>query len=303
MSKTIGVQRALLAALAVAMAACNGEPEADAYGNLEATEVVVSAQSSGQLLSFTPTEGDQLAAGAVVAQVDTTQLVLELTQIAAQRDAVDARTREVDEQVHVLQVQRDIARRNFDRTRRLRAQQAATAQQMDQAERDYRVLGAQIDAALASRVSIGREGAAGDARVAQIRDRLAKSRVVNPEAGVVLATYANEGEVVQTGQPLYRVARLDTLDLRAYVTGDLLARVRIGQRVRVNVDRGGELSTVWGTVTWVADKAEFTPTPVQTRDERADLVYAIKVRVPNQDGMLKIGMPADVTLQAPEPDA
>jgi HlyD family secretion protein len=303
MRMTIGAPRALLASLLVAMVACNGEPEADAYGNLEATEVVVSAQSSGQLLSFTPTEGDQLAAGAVVAQVDTTQLGLELAQIAAQRDAVDARTREVEEQVHVLQVQRDIARRNFDRTRRLRAQQAATAQQMDQAERDYRVLGAQIDAALASRTSIGREGAAGDARVAQIRDRLAKSRVINPEAGVVLATYANAGEVVQTGQPLYRVARLDTLDLRAYVTGDLLARVRIGQRVRVNVDRGGELRTVSGVVTWVADKAEFTPTPVQTRDERADLVYAIKVRVPNQDGMLKIGMPADVTLPAPGPDA
>lgn len=282
--------------LLLLLAACNGKPEADAYGNLEATEIVVSAQAGGELLAFTADEGDQLAAGVVVAQVDTTQLVLELAQIAAQRDAVDARTREVDQQVRVLQVQQDIAQRAYARTRRLRAEQAATVQQMDQAERDVRVLGAQIDAALASRASVGREGAAGNARVEQLRERLAKSRVRNPEPGVVLATYAEAGEVVQAGQPLYRIARLDTLVLRAYVTADQLSRVRIGQPVRVNVDQGGTLRSVPGVVTWVASKAEFTPTPVQTRDERADLVYAIKVRVPNHDGALKIGMPADVTL-------
>lgn len=283
------------AAAALLAAGCTRDPEPHAYGNLEATEVVVSAQTSGPLLSFAPAEGDQLASGAVVAQLDTTQLVLELAQIEAQRDAVDARTREVDQQVRVLQVQHDVARRNYDRTRRLVAQQAATAQQMDQAEREYRTLGAQIDAARASRTSVMREGAAGNARVAQIRDRLSRSRVVNPEPGVVLATYATTGEMVQAGQPLYRIAGLDTLILRAYVTADQLTQLRIGQPVRVNVDHGGSLRTVTGAVTWVASKAEFTPTPVQTRDERADLVYAIKVRVPNTDGSLKIGMPADVT--------
>jgi HlyD family secretion protein len=282
-------------------AGCNGDPEPHAYGNLEATEVVVSAQTSGPLLTFRPEEGALLAAGAVVAQVDTTQLVLELAQIAAQRDAIDARTREVDQQVRVLQVQHDVARRSYDRTRRLAAQQAATAQQLDQAEREYRTLAAQIDAARASRTSVMREGAAGDARVAQIGDRLARSRVVNPETGVVLATYATAGEMVQPGQPLYRIAGLDTLILRAYVSADQLTAVRIGQAVRVNVDHGGTLRSVPGVVTWIASKAEFTPTPVQTRDERADLVYAIKVRVPNPDGALKIGMPADVTFAPGEP--
>lgn len=291
-----GIRIGAIGGLVLLLAAgCKGDPEAHAFGNLEATEVVVSAQTSGPLLTFVPEEGDELAAGMVVAQVDTTQLVLELAQIAAQRDAVDARTREVDQQVRVLQVQHEVARRTYDRTRRLIAQQAATAQQMDQAEREYRTLGAQIDAARASRNSVMREGVAGDARVAQIGDRLSRSRVVNPEAGVVLATYATAGEMVQVGQPLYRIAGLDTLILRAYVSADQLSQLRIGQPVRVNVDHGGSLRSVPGTVTWISSKAEFTPTPVQTRDERADLVYAIKVRVPNADGRLKIGMPADVT--------
>jgi HlyD family secretion protein len=139
-----------------------------------------------------------------------------------------------------------------------------------------------------------------EARVAQIGERIAKSSVANPQAGTVLATYARAGEVVQPGQPLYKIADLDTLELRAYVTGAQLGTVRLGERVQVHVDRGGGgLATLPGTVTWVSPTAEFTPTPVQTRDERADLVYAVKIRVPNADGALKIGMPGDVTLGAP----
>ena len=140
------------------------------------------------------------------------------------------------------------------------------------------------------------------ARVAQVADRLSKSRVVNPRSGTVLATYARAGEVVQPGQQLYRIADLDTMVLRAYVSGDQLARLKLGQTVDVNVDRGGsELRSMRGSVTWIAPSAEFTPTPIQTRDERASLVYAIKVSVPNPDGTLRIGMPGDVTL-APRPD-
>jgi len=174
---------------------------------------------------------------------------------------------------------------------------AATAQSLDQAERDYRVLVAQIEAARAQQQSVAKEVASTDARIAQIRDRLAKSRVTNPQPGTVLTTYAKTGEVVQAGQPLYKIAQLDTLILRAYVTETQLTAVRIGDRVRVRVDRGkGALLTVPGVVTWVSSKAEFTPTPVQTRDERADLVYAVKVRVANPSGALKIGMPADLEL-------
>jgi HlyD family secretion protein len=285
-------------AVATVMAmACRGGDKPDAFGNFEATEIVVSSQSSGQLLSFAPTEGTRLTAGADVGVVDTTQLALERQQIIAQREAIGARATEVRQQIGVLEVQREIAERTYERTRRLFAEQAATAQQLDQAERDYRVLGAQIAAARAQEQSVAKDVASSDARVAQIRDRIAKSRIVNPQTGTVLTTYAKAGEVVQAGQPLYKIAQLDTLILRAYVTEEQLTSVRIGGRVQVRVDRGnGELLAVPGTVTWVASKAEFTPTPVQTRDERADLVYAVKVQVANPSGAFKIGMPADLAL-------
>jgi membrane fusion protein YbhG len=294
---TVGKRPVLrFVALLLAAAACHGGGKPDAFGNFEATEVVVSPQESGQLLWFTPSEGVSLPAGVVVGVVDTMQLALERQQIIAQREAVGARAAEVNRQIGVLVVQRQIAARTYERTRRLFAEQAATAQQLDQAERDYRVLGAQIEAAQAQLQSVTKEVASTEARVAQIRDRIAKSRITNPQAGTVLTTYAKAGEIVQTGQPLYKIAKLDTLILRAYVSEGQLTSVRLGARVQVRVDRGGKLLTLPGVVSWISSKAEFTPTPVQTRDERADLVYAIKVQVPNQSGALKIGMPADVEL-------
>ena len=133
--------------------------------------------------------------------------------------------------------------------------------------------------------------------MAQIRDQIRKSRVLNPVAGTVLTTFVKRGEFVQIGQPLYKIANLDTIELRAYVTEPQLAHVKIGQPVQVSIDIGGEARrTLTGTISWVSSQAEFTPTPIETRDERTNLVYAIKVRVPNTGGMLKIGMPADVQL-------
>jgi HlyD family secretion protein len=279
------------------LAACNGEPEPDAYGNFEATEVVVSAETSGQIQQFTPIEGMRLEPGAVVALVDTTQLALEREQLAAQHEAAGARRTEVGEQLQVLEVQHEIARRTYERTQRLHAQQAATSSQLDQAEREYRALGAQIQAMRAQRRSVGLDATSAEAQVARIRDRIGRSSVANPQAGTVLTVYVRVGEVVQAGQPLYKIADLDTLELRAYLTGSQLSSVRLGQQLQVRVDGGGgELLTIPGTVSWVSSTAEFTPTPIQTRDERADLVYAVKVRVPNRDGVLKIGMPGDITL-------
>jgi HlyD family secretion protein len=294
--------RRFLAAVAVAATtACGGNREPDAYGTFEANDVVVSSQSNGQLQMFTPVEGAVLDAGTVVAIVDTTQLELELAQIAAQSAASNARVVEADRQVGVLTVQRDLAQRAYERTRRLHEQRAATAQQLELAEREYRVFDAQIAAARAQRHSVMQQASSGTARVAQIRDLLTKSRILNPVHGTVLTTLVRAGELVAIGQPLYRIASLDTLTLRAYVDAKQLTEVTLGQPVAVNVDRGdGGLQTVPGTIIWIASQAEFTPTPIQTRDERADLVYAIKVSVPNTNGALKIGMPADVTFTAPQ---
>jgi HlyD family secretion protein len=281
------------------LAGCGKKDEPDAYGNFEATETVVSAETGGTLLWFTPVEGQQVAPGVTLAIIDTTGLALDRTQLRAQRTAVGARVSESERQIGVLAVQREIAGRAYARTRRLFAEQAATAQQLDQAERDYRVLGEQIAAMRAQRNSVTQDMAASEARVAQIAERISKSRISAPFAGTVLATYARAGEYVQPGQPLFRLASLDTLTLRAYVTEPQLAQLKLGQRVQVSVDRGeGGRLTMPGVVSWIASKAEFTPTPVQTRDERADLVYAVKILVPNRGGALKIGMPADFALPA-----
>lgn len=290
---------AALAAVWASLAGCRGAPGPDAYGTLEATEVVVSAQAAGQVQRFVPEEGMRLAPGAVVALVDTAALALERAQLVAQRAVAVSREGEVGRQLAVLEVQRAVAERAWRRTRRLYDAEAATAPQLDQAERDYRTLVAQIAALRAQRRTVALDAVAGDARVAQVGERLSRARVVNPRAGTVLATYARAGEVVQAGQPLYRLADLDTLELRAYVTGAQLGAVRLGQRVavRVGTDEGAGVPRP-GTVTWVSPSAEFTPTPVQTRDERATLVYAVRIRVPNADGALRVGMPADVTLGA-----
>ena len=193
---------AILPAAALLVASCSREPEADAYGTFEATEVVVASQTSGQIQRFVPVEGMSLGRGAVAAVIDTTQLALERQQIIAQRNAGGARSTEASRQTAVFVSQRDIARRAYERTRRLFAERAATAQQLDQAERDYRTLVAQIEAARAQGRSVALDVTSTDARVEQISDRIAKSTVLNPEEGTVLTIYARAGEVVQSGSPL-----------------------------------------------------------------------------------------------------
>ncbi len=315
----------LLLAICIAAAGCSRAPEPDAYGNVEADEVVVSSEVGGQLTTFTVEEGQTLAAGDKAGTVDPTQLTLQRGQASAQRDAAVSRVSEITSQVQALSAQRDalqaqrnagVAQRNRERTQRLFAQQAATAQQLDQAERDDRVLQDQIKAqeeqieaqgrqvaAQAAQVAAAQQQqrtaqtqiAAADSQLAQLDDRIKRAAITNPSAGTVLVTYAKPGEVVQPGQPLYKIADVRTVDVRAYVTEPQLASVKIGKQARINVDAGDkQLQTLTGTVSWVSTQAEFTPTPIQTRDERADLVYAVKIRVPNQNGVLKIGMPVDV---------
>jgi HlyD family secretion protein len=279
------------------LAACNRSRQPDAYGTFEANEVVVSTQAAGQLKSFTPTEGARLTRGEVVGLVDTVQLGLQREQLIAQREATQSRVAEATQQINVLEVQRTIALRTYERMRRLFSQHAATAQQLDQAERDYKVLVAQIGAAKAQQQSAMKETTSGEARVAQINENLSRARIMNPETGTVLTTFVRAGEVVQPGQPLYKIANLDSLTLRAYVSEQQLHAIKLGSIVQVHVDSGdGKVLSLPGRVEWIASKAEFTPTPVQTRDERADLVYGVKVLVFNKDGVLKIGMPADLDL-------
>jgi HlyD family secretion protein len=280
------------------LASCRNE-NADAYGNFEATEVTVAAEVGGRLLSFGLQEGDRVAKDTVVGVVDTIPLVLERQALAARRAAAAARTRETDANIGALEVQRSIAERELARTERLLKQAAATAQQGDRAEHDARVVLEQLSGARAARGSAVQEVAALDAQLASIDDRLARSRITSPLAGTVLARYVEPGEFVQAGQPLFKLASLDSLTFRAYVGNAQLTQLRLGQEVRVGVDRADSMATFPGRVTWIASSAEFTPTPIQTRDERADQVYAVKITVANPEGRLRIGMPGELTI-APE---
>ena len=287
--------RACAAALLL-LSACSKATPADAYGNFEAEEVVVSSESSGQLLRFDAVEGQTLAANAEVAMVDTVALSLERAQLAAQRSGLIARRNETRAQTQGLHVQREIAQRTRERIDRLFANQAATATQRDQVERDDRLLVSQIAQARDALRRADADIVALDARAASLEDRLRRARVINPVAGTVMTTYSRRGEIIAVGQPLYRIANLDTLTLRLYVTGGQLGAVQLGAPVQVHVDGASDAArTYQGTVSWISSKAEFTPTPVQTREARGDLVYAVKVRVGNRDGVLKVGMPGDAT--------
>jgi HlyD family secretion protein len=326
----------VLLALGVSVG-CARSPAPDAYGNVEATEVVVSAEGGGHLVAFDVEEGQLLAAGVIVGAIDASQLGFDRDQLTAERAANVARAAQAGRQARALEAERgatqaqqdaakaqrsalgtelEIARRAYERTQRLFSQQAATAQQLDQAERDYRVLQDQIKAQDLQIASHGREGAAQeqrtaateaeqqavahqtasfDAQIARVNDRIAKTRITNPRAGTVLVTYARAGEVVQTGQPLYKIANLEEVDVRAYVTEPELSAIRVGQQAQVSADIGqNQRQAVTGTISWISRDAEFTPTPIQTREERTGLVYAVKIHVPNRDGRLKIGMPVDV---------
>lgn len=284
--------------LALALPACR-EAAPDASGNFEATEVTLAAESAGRLLALTPREGDAVAAGAVVGVVDTIAVGLQRAEAEARLAAATARLPQLGAAVAALETQREVAQRELERTRRLLVAQAATSSQGDRAERDARVLADEARGARAARAAAEREVAALRAHVAQLDDRLARSRVTSPLTGTVLARYAEPGEYVQPGAPLLKVAALDTLVLRAYVDGATLPRVRIGAPVEVRADDGqGGLAAYAGRVEWVASSVEFTPTPIQTRDERTTQVYAVKVRVANPGGRLKIGMPGELVLPA-----
>lgn len=187
---------------------------------------------------------------------------------------------------------------------RLYSVQAATAQQLNQARGSVTALREQLDVARKQTGAVRSETGGVDARIRQVDEQISNYTIINPASGTVLATYAEVGELVQPGRPLYKVADLDTMTLHAYISGAQLASIRIGQMVDIAIDRGPEERlTMQGRVSWIASEAEFTPTPIQTREERVDLVYGVKVRVPNRDGRLKIGMPGELVLELPATDS
>lgn len=276
------------------LAACNrGDGDFDATGTFEATEILVSSEANGKIMELNIEEGDRLDAGALVGYVDSTQLYLKKMQILAGLRSVDIRKPDIRKQIAALEQQIATARTEQQRMENLVKAKAGNQKQVDDIVNNIKYLQKQLDAQY-STLNKTTGGADAEAegilyQIMQLDDQLQKSRIVNPQAGTVLVKYAEPGEVTAAGKPLYKIADTDLLYLRAYITSDQLSTLKQGQTVRVFADYGeNDRREYPGTITWISDKSEFTPKGIQTKDERANLVYAIKIAVKN-DGYLKIG--------------
>ena len=249
-------------------------------------------------LSLTVSEGQQLRAGQVIGAVDSTQLYLTRLQLLQNRKAILSGRPDVNAQVESLKKELATAIDDKNRIANLVKGGVASQKQLDDAESRVSVLQARINSqssALGTTTSsLNEQAAAAEIQLAQVEDQLRKCKLVNPVSGQVLTKYAEQNELTSTGKPLYKIADLSTMVLRAYVSGNQLAQLKLNQKVTVSTDDGnGGLKNTDGTITWISDKAEFTPKTIQTKDERANLVYAIKVSVKN-DGAYKIGMYGEI---------
>lgn len=281
-------------------AACGRNGDFDATGTFEATEVVVSAEAAGRILRFDAEEGDRLEAGRQVGAIDTVQLYLQKLQLERQRASVVSNRPDIAKQVASLREQ--IAKQQIERRRveNLLRDGAATTKQLDDIDAQIKVLDGQLEAQLSTlrnnAASIDENSSSIELQIARIEDQLAKCRIASPVAGTVLAKYSQAGELASVGRPLMKVADLDRIYLRAYFTSDQLAALKLGQKVTVTADFGGDSRIDYpGRIVWIASESEFTPKTIQTRDSRANLVYAVKIAVEN-DGRLKIGLYGEVKL-------
>ena len=284
----------LIATALLSLAACNrGDGDFDATGTFEATEILVSSEANGKIMELNIEEGDRLDAGALVGYVDSTQLYLKKMQLSAGLRSVDIRKPDIRKQIAALEQQIATARTEQQRMENLVKAKAGNQKQVDDIVNNIKYLQKQLDAQY-STLNKTTGGADAEAegflyQIMQLDDQLQKSRIVNPQAGTVLVKSAEPGEVTAAGKPLYKIADTDLLYLRAYITSDQLSTLKQGQTVRVFADYGeNDRREYPGTITWISDKSEFTPKGIQTKDERANLVYAIKIAVKN-DGYLKIG--------------
>lgn len=328
MSNSALLRGVALSMLVTTLACSSQEDGHDASGVFEARETIIAAEIAGRLLTMPIEEGQPIEAGSIAAEIDCKLLELQREQVRASDHAITERETEAKPQLDVLREQQKaiearltvqkqqhkVLERERKRFQTLVAAKAAPAKQLADIEGQLAVLEAQM-ASTRSQIAIARqqrssysaqvalqnratvsERSPTQARVAQLDEQISKCKVINPISGTVLTKYAEQFEFATPGKPLYRIANLDEMILRAYITGDQLGEVKLNQTMRVFVDSGAsayrELS---GTLVWVSDKAEFTPKTIQTKSERSNLVYAIKIRVPN-DGTIKIGMYAEVAL-------
>jgi HlyD family secretion protein len=286
----------VVAALAVAaLTSCNGGKEKnDAYGNFEAVEVVVSSEVNGLITSASVVEGNDVGVGQVLCTIDSLQNRLRIDQMQGMKEATQSKVGTIEAQIAVLQAQKQTADKDYARISAMLKDGAATQRDYDNVSGQLNVINRQIAQAKSQLVGIQGELKSLTSQESQVTDLVNKSVVKSPIAGTILDKYIEKGELAVPGKQLYKIADTKTLVLKVYVSGSLLPKVVVGKKVAVYIDKDKKSDQkLEGVVTWVSPQAEFTPKIIQTKEERVDLVYAVKVNVPN-DGRLKIGMPGSV---------
>lgn len=290
------MKKIIIALLIVSLAACNkNNDKADGYGNFEATEVTISAEANGKIEFLNLEEGTILEPNTTIGLIDTTQLYLNKQQLLASKTTVFSKSKNVQSQTKVLQEQLKTTLIEQKRVQNMYTENAATKRQVDEVEGKVNVLKEQIKSVGTQDAPILNEAKSIDVQIEKIKDQIEKSKIINPIKGTVLAKYAEPNEITAFGKPLFKIADLSEMTLRVYFSETQLPSIKIGQEVTVSIDNKEGTKPYKGTISWISSSAEFTPKVIQTKEERVNLVYAVKVTVKN-DGSLKIGMPAEVKL-------
>jgi HlyD family secretion protein len=280
--------------LLVIFSACaSRQTKSDGFGNFETDEVIISAENGGKILALSYHEGEKITKGTLVAVTDTTNLVLQRIQLSAQKESILAQKAGLYAQIGVSDQQITNTQKDQVRIHKMLAEGAATPKQLDDIDGLIALYGKQKRAFSAQLITIDKNGSALEAQIAVLNDRINVCSIKAPIDGIILEKYAQAGELATPGKSLYKMANIDHLILRVYISENQLTQVKLGTQVKVIVDSNGGLKETTGVVEWVSSEAEFTPKIIQTREERVKLVYATKIRVAN-DGSLKIGMPGEI---------
>lgn len=279
------------------LVACNkNNDKADGYGNFEATEVTISAEASGKIEYLNLEEGAIVSPNTQVGLIDTTQLYLSKQQLIASKNTIASKSGNVLSQTAVLNEQLKTTLIEQKRIQNMFAENAATKRQVDEINGKVNVLNEQIKSIKTQEAPISNEQKSIDVQIEKINDQIQKCKIINPFLGTVLAKYSEANEITNFGKPLYKLADLTTMTLRVYISEKQLNQIKVGQKVTVKIDTQEDMKSYPGTISWISSSAEFTPKIIQTKEERANLVYAVKVNVKN-DGSLKIGMPAEMWIK------
>lgn len=275
----------------------NNEQESDAYGNFEAKEIIVSAEANGKILKLYINSGELLKEGQKVGLIDTMQLSLKLSQIVAQKNAIQTKFENIVSQVNVLEEQKKVFLTEKRRLEKLVKDKAAPKQKLDKIDGEIRIINSRIKSVNTQRNSISKEIEVLQKQKEIVEFQLEKCKMINPVKGTILTKFVEQGEMAGIGRPLYKIADISEMFLRVYISGNQLPNIKIGQKVDVFIDKSKkENQKLSGKISWISSQAEFTPKIIQTKEERVDLVYAVKIIVKN-DGRLKIGMPGEIDFE------